>query len=79
MQLLFSEENWKSVISQHIVTAKYKRCMISSTTTKGSDKTTKFLREIQMKIITVEIVMASHAVYHYQSFSSNDCLNILLP
>lgn len=26
-----------------------------------------------------EIVMASHPVYHYQSFSSNDYLNILLP
>lgn len=31
------------------------------------------------KIIMAEIVMASHPVYHYQSFSSNVCLNILLP
>lgn len=42
-RLLFSRENWKSDISQHILTAQPERCMISSTASKGSDKITNFL------------------------------------
>lgn len=83
MRLLFSMENWKPDINQHRLTANHKRCIISSTTSKGSDKIMNFLikrnSDEEDKIITAEIVMASHPVYHYQSFSSNDCLNILLP
>ena len=35
--------------------------------------------DVEHKIITAEVVAASHIVYCHQSFSLNNSLNVLLP
>lgn len=51
-----------------MLTAKHKRYMIFSTTSKRSDKITNVLikrnSHVKDKIIRAEIVMAFHTVYH---------------
>lgn len=56
--------------------------MVSSATTKPSDLNNNYGEEKFRrgdKIMTTKDVMAFQSVSHHEAFSSNDCLNILLP
>ena len=74
------EHGGKNDIKRHIETTKHKQNV--SSTSKDA-KITNFLikknTDEETKIIAAEVAMAFHTVCHHQSFSSNDCTNVLLP
>ena len=74
------EHGGKNDITRHIDSAKHKKSISS---TSKDDKITNFLikknTDEENKIIAAEVAMAFHTVCHHQSFTSNDCTNVLLP